>query len=142
MRKIIWLLLFIPFFTSPGRAGTPPEENFTTGKDWLEHMSKREKFISLLPPTMVFSRYDVRLHHSLIEYIYWIDKILLRNPKLGQEDVNNIFASTIYLAEPENRMALKNMETDFLRGDYESKSTTWPRLTLQEALGDITPQNS
>ena len=116
------------------------DETFSTGKDWAQRMTNREKFISLLPPTLVFGQYDVQPHHGLPEYIYWIDKILLKNPQLEKEDVGNIFASTIYLREPENREALRNMEADFLRGNYESQSARWPRLTLDEVLQEISPE--
>jgi hypothetical protein len=108
------------------------EEAFSTGKDWSKHMSEREKYISLVPPTMVFEKYDVRLAHSLPQYIGLIDNILLRNPQLGNEDVGSIFASTIYLAEPQNRPALKAMEMDFLSGNYEAKPYEAPRLTVED----------
>ena len=123
------------------KAASSADDTFTTGRDWVQHMTKREKFISLLPPTLVFSRHDVEPHHTIPEYIYWIDKILLKNPQLEKEDVGNIFASTVYLVEPENRDALKNMEAGFLRGDYEDRSTRWPRLSIDEVLQEISPES-
>src|SRR5258707_12084232 len=92
-----------------GLARADTDESFSTGKDWLKHMSPREKYISLVPPTLLFSDYEVHLQHSLPQYIQWMDNILVRNPQLGREDVNNIFASAIFLFEPENREALKTM---------------------------------
>ena len=141
MRKLsVLLALFCLVAPLPVGAFTQ-EDSFTTGKDWVEHMSKREKFISLLPPSLIFSQQDVQLHHDLLEYIYWIDKILLKNPQFEKEDVSNIFASTIYFAEPENRPALRNMEESFLRGNYEMKGGHWPRLSIQEVLREISPQS-
>lgn len=115
-------------------------ETFVTGKEWVERMSAKEKYLSLLPPTLLFSEYEVRLRHPLPEYIYWIDNILYRNPELSQEDIGNIFASTIYLFEPENRPALKSMEVDFLRGDYEPKPRRLPQLTIEQVLEEIPPE--
>ncbi len=113
------------------------EETFSTGKDWAKHMSGREKFISLLPPSLLFHQYDVHLAHSLPEYIRLIDNVLLRNPKLEDEDVGNIFASTVYLFEPQNRQALKTMEMNFLAGNFETKPFHSPRLTVEEILKEI-----
>ena len=115
------------------------EENFSTGGDWLKRLSTKEKYISLLPPTLLFNEFDIHLRHSLPEYIVLIDNILLRNPQLEIEDVGNIFASTVYLFEPQNREALKKLEMDFLRGEMENKPYLPPRLTIDEVLAEITP---
>ena len=104
-------------------------------------MSPREKFISLLPPTLLFAQYDVRLRHSLPEYIGLIDHILHNNPQLENEDVGNIFSSTIYLFEPENREPLKTMEMNFLRGELENKPYHAPRLAIEEALREASPKD-
>ena len=124
------------FLTAPG-AAEAAEETFSTGKDWSKNMSAREKYISLVPPTMTFEQYDVRLAHSLPRYIGLMDNILLRNPQLETEDVSNIFASTVYLVEPQNRRALKTMEMDFLSGNYETKPYRAPRLTVDEMAKEI-----
>ena len=133
MKKTVFLVLSLMLLCGTIQAATD-YETFSTGKDWAEHMSAREKFISLLVPTLVFNQYDVRLRHSLPQYIYWIDNILGKNPQLENEDVNSIFASTIYLFEPENRLALKKMEMDFLRGDLDDKPL---RLDIEEILKEI-----
>ena len=110
------------------------EEAFATGKDWSKHMSAREKYIALLPPTMVLEDYDVHLKLGLPQYVTLIDAILLRNPQLEKEDVGNIFVSTVYLVEPQNREALKAMEMDYLSGNYENKSYRAPRLTVEDLM--------
>ena len=134
MRKIaLRLLLFGAVLLSGVPAQADYNETFVNGKDWVEHMSAKEKYISLLPPTLLFGEYDVHLRHSLPEYIYWMDNILLRNPQLENEGVGNIFASTIYLFEPENRPALKSMEVDFLRGDYTPRPHRLPQLTIVQS---------
>ena len=137
--KVQWVGLgigFVLLLTALGVADAS-EETFSTGKDWSKRMSAREKYISLVPPTMAFERYDVRLAHSLPQYIGLIDNILLRNPQLETEDVGNIFASTVYLAEPQNRPALKTMEMDFLSGNYEAKPYQAPRLTVEDLAKEI-----
>ena len=133
MKKTIFLLIGLMLLCGAVRAATD-YETFATGKDWTQHMSPREKFISLLVPTLVFSQYDVHLRHSLPQYIYWINNILGKNPQLESAEVSNIFASTIYLFEPENRLALKNMEMNFLRGDLDSKPL---HLDMDEVLKEI-----
>ena len=131
MKKI--LFIFMLGMMMAHTAGADTQETFTTGHEWTHQMSLREKFLSLLPPVFVMNAYDVRLRHSIPEYIHWIDAVLSRNPQLENEDVGNIFASTVFLYEPENRQALKTMEEDLLRGDYRRVSET-PRLRIQEIL--------
>ena len=128
------LLLGLILFIGSGQTANTYEETLSTGKDWTNRMSLREKYISLLPPALLFQQYDVHLKLSLPEYIVLIDHILLRNPQLGKEDVSNIFASTVYLFEPQNRTALKTMEMNFLSGNFEIKPYQSPRLTLEEIL--------
>ena len=131
----LFLMLLALTVVCPARAEY--DGTLSTGKDWLKHMSPKEKFVSLVPPTLLFTEYDVHLRHSLPQFIQWMDNILLRNPQLEKEDVNNIFASTIYLLEPENREALKTMESDFLRGDYETGRVQAPRLTIEDVVREI-----
>ena len=140
MRKR-WAVLFVglAFWLVPARALPAAEEPFSSGKDWLKHMSLREKYISLLAPTIVFERHDVQLRRSLPEYIYLIDGILLRNPQLEREEISNIFASTVYLVEPQNREALKNMEMQFLSGNFETNPYQAPRLTVEDILRENSP---
>lgn len=88
--------------------------------------------MALLPPTMLFEEYDVRLRHSLPEYIVLINLILRYNPELQEEDVTNIFTSAVYRFEPESRVTLKTMELQYLQGDLEIKPLHGPRLTYEE----------
>ena len=134
-RLVIYLSALALLAACPARADY--DETLSTGKDWVKHMSPREKFMSLIPPALLFNEYDIRLRHSLPQYIQWMDYILLSTPQLEKEDVSNIFASTVYLFEPENREALRAMETNYLRGDYDRKIRA-PRLTIEEALREIT----
>ena len=122
---------FLPLSQVPAHALT---HDFVTGQDWTEHMSDREKFMALTPPAILFSEYDVHMRLSLPQYILLIDKLMERNPRLQDEDVSNIFASTLYLFEPENRAALTAMESDFLRGDFETSPLTRPHLKIEELL--------
>lgn len=124
---------------SPARGA---DDDFVTGEDWAKRMSVREKFMSLLPPAVVFSNYDVHLRLSLPRYIFLMDRIMERNPRLVDEEVANIFASTIYLFEPENRSALREMEMNFLEGDYDSRPFSRPRLTLSEFFGEMAGSTS
>ena len=64
--------------------------------------------------------------------------VLLKNPQLENEDVSNIFVSTVYLTEPQTREALKTMETDYLAGHYENKSYRAPRLTIEDLTKETT----
>ena len=133
-KKWVGLFIGLAFFFAAMWRVEAYEETFSTGKDWVKHMSTREKYISLLPPSLLFHQYDVHLKQSLPEYIDLIDHILLRNPQLENEDVGNIFASTVYLFEPQNREALKTMEMNFLSGNFETKPYHSPRLTIEEIL--------
>lgn len=133
-KKRAGLLFVLVLFLGLARSGSAFEEHFSTGKDWLKLMSAREKYMSLLPPSLLFHRYDVRLRRSLPEYIGMIDFVLRRNPNLENEDVSNIFASTVYFFEPENRDALRTMEMNFLAGNFELKPYQSPRLSIEEIL--------
>ena len=88
-------------------------ETFTTGRDWLQKMSKGEKFISVYAPMILFHRYGVNFRKTPNEYAETIDKVLLENPYLEKEDVANIFASTVYAYEPESRRAFAIMKIAF-----------------------------
>jgi hypothetical protein len=111
---------------------------FVTGEDWAERMSPNEKYIALIPPSLSFAEYDVHLRLSLPQYILLIDQVMERNPRLQDEEVANIFASTIYIFEPENRPKLKEMEESFLKGDYEPEHLRAPRLLIDD-LGELLP---
>ena len=134
MKKLFWVLVFILCLGMPVLAYN---EEFVTGKDWVKNMSQREKFMSLIPPSLLFSEYDVHLKLGLPQYIFLIDQIMQRNPRLENEELSNIFASTIYLFEPQNREALKTMEMNFLRGELETKPYHSPRLSFEDVLKEI-----
>jgi hypothetical protein len=129
LQRLFMSLALLVFLTSPAQADY--QEVFVSGREWVKQMSPREKFMSLLPPSFLFSAYDVRLRHSLPQYIHWIDAILERNPELQNEEIGNVFASTVFLLEPENREALSAMEGNFLRGDYQTSGYSIPRLSIE-----------
>ncbi len=144
MKRHWFCLLFTAgFFLSPlpGAAHTATQE-FVTGQDWTEHMSVREKYMSLIPPAILFSEYDVHLKLALPQYIFLIDKVMLLNPQLQGEEMSSIFASTIYLFEPGNRPALKTMEMTYLKGNFEPPYLTTPTLTIEELLSEAAPTPS
>ncbi len=111
-------------------------ETFTTGKEWVERMSVREKYIALIPPTLLFHRYNIHFRRSLPEYVSLIDRLMAYNPQFASEDVANIFISTVHLYEPELRPVIKTLELQFLQGNYEppSYSGTPLRETLEELI--------
>lgn len=133
MRRVLGVLFLGMALCAAARAENSKNEAFMTGRDWMENLSDREKFMALLPPSLLFEEYDVNLRHSLPEYIVLINRILRYNPQLQEEDVANIFASAIYRFEPESRIALKTMELQFLQGDLEIKPLHGPRLTYEES---------
>ena len=109
-------------------------ETFTTGKDWVQKMSVKEKFISVFAPSLLFHRYGVPLRRPINEYIPTIDKVLMENPYLEKEDVANIFASTVYAYEPESRPALDSLERTLRqRKVYEEEfaESLLPRLVVR-----------
>lgn len=130
-RYAVWAMVLV-LASGPAWAETR-EDVFLTGKDWRETMTMREKYMSLLPPVVLFDEYDIRLTHSLPEYIMLIDRIVRFNPDLEEEDVANIFTSAVYRFEPQSRVALKTMEMNFLQGNFEIKPLNGPRLSYQES---------
>ena len=131
-----FLGVFLTLLCLSGAVNAFGYAEFMTGEDWAKNMSMREKYLSLIPPTWMFSQYDVHLKMSLPQYIFLIDRVVQRNPQLRGEDITNIFASTVYLFEPENRPALKTMEMNFLKGDYSDESMHRPHLTIEDVLGE------
>ncbi len=106
---------------------------FTTGRDWTEKMSPLEKFMSVAVPMSVLQQYGVRFRHVPIEYIPTIDKVIRNNPNLFDEDVSSVFASAVYMMEPESRPAFEELETRFLRGDFESQPVRLLIPSVKEA---------
>ena len=141
--RTLWLVPVLAFglILTPLQASAY-NQDLATGQDWTERMSQKEKFMSLVPPAILFSEYDVHLKLRLPKYIYLIDRIMERNPRLQDEGIASIFASTIYLFEPENRQNLRNMEINFLPGNYNSPPATEPRLTIEEILSEVPPVES
>lgn len=107
------------------------QEAFSSGKDWSEGMTQNEKLMSLIPPSLLFYRYHVPLRRELPEYIPMIDHVLSANPELANEEVTNIFASAVYVYEPESRDALRMMELEFLKGGYDATPLAPPRLEIR-----------
>jgi hypothetical protein len=98
------------------------DDAFTTAEDWKTRMSLREKFISIVAPMSEFHRYGVPFRRPAQEYIPALDRVIAANPQLDDEEVANIFASTVYLYEPESRPYFDMLEDRFLRGDTEFKA--------------------
>lgn len=134
MKRFLLPVLMILLCAAPLHASS--EKGFVTGEDWNRRLSVREKYLSLVPPALLFADYDVHLKLSLPQYIFLIDRIMERNPRLADEEVSNIFASTIYLFEPANRAALTRMEMDFLKGDFLPPALS-PQLTVEETLEEV-----
>lgn len=133
MKKIRLLILILAATT----ISTPLlayEEAFVTGKDWVESMSREEKYISLVPPTLLLNEYDIHPRLSLPNYVQLIDKQLELNPRLASEDISNIYTATVYAVEPELRNALRGLETRFLRGDLNHETVDTPHLTIHSSL--------
>ena len=116
--KYFVYLLFSLFLIS----GTVPSygysDVFTTGKDWVDKMSKGEKFISVYAPMIIFHRYGVSFRKTPDEYIETMEKVLIDNPYLEKEDVSNIFVSMVYAYEPESRPVFRLMEAEFARQEF------------------------
>ncbi len=130
MKKFRILVLLAAGITLFQPALMAYEETFSTGRDWVESMSGREKYMSLVIPTMLMSDFDIHPRLSLPNYVQLIDKQLELNPRLANEDISNIYTATVYALEPELRGALRNLEAQFLRGTFESESADTPHLTI------------
>ncbi len=90
-------------------------ETFTTGKDWEERMSPREKVIAVVAPAAFLYKQGVPLRRPISEYIPTMNQVVLNNPYLEDEDVANIFVSTVYAYEPESRSPLDALEIQLRR---------------------------
>ena len=114
------------------RVSAAAPETFTTGEDWAKRMTRNEKLMSLLAPTVFLQNYGVPIQRPPQFYAPLIDKAVAYNPKLLNEDIASIFASTVYYFEPQTRPALDELETNFLRGDLNYHPL--PQLTIQHQL--------
>ena len=134
--KVAISLLGLFLFAQPVSAYL---ETFTTGKDWAQRMTVKEKFLSLFAPTLLFHKYGVPLRRPIVEYIQTIDRVLLNNPYLEKEDVANIFASTVYAYEPQSRPAIDYLESQLKqRKNYEEglAVSLLPHLLVRNASRD------
>jgi hypothetical protein len=121
-----FLNIFLIGLLWAGTNALAASDTFTTGKDWTEKMSEKEKFISIVAPMVHYSHYGVPFQHTPPEYVSVIDRVLLYNPYLEKEDMANIFASTVYAFEPESRPAFEN-----LNREAEYRRTGLPLLTIK-----------
>ncbi|MCG3175717.1 MAG: hypothetical protein MOGMAGMI_00650 [Candidatus Omnitrophica bacterium] len=130
------VLLMLVLLTVSGvrTAGAADRDVFTTGEDWLERMSVREKLIALLPPSLLMQRFGVELERRPEQYIPEIDLVLESQPQLRGQDVANIFASTVYQLEPANRTSLEAMERYLERRSVVESQPLVPRLRLRPSL--------
>ena len=117
--KLSAMVLVVLLFSTPIQAYGGAAV-FTTGQDWTDRMSAGEKVLSIVAPMSVLFRYGVPFRLRPEDYIPAMDQVLKNNPHLAAEDVANIFASTVYVFEPETRPVLDNLETRFLQGDYRT----------------------
>ena len=129
LRLLSLALLILAIFES-GRV-CAYEETFSTGRDWVQRMSKKEKFIAVFAPMILFLRYGVPFQKKPNEYIDVIDQALMVNPYLESEDVANIFASTVYAYEPGSRPAFDAMAREFHYRNVGNKEIFYPYLTLR-----------
>ena len=90
-------------------------ETFVTGRDWVQKMSIKEKFMALVVPMNLFHRYGVDFRKTPPEYIRIMDNVLFNNPYIESEDVANILASIVYFTEPESRAVFRLMQFRFQR---------------------------
>ena len=125
LRRLLGIFCFCFLWTAATHA-IAGSDTFTSGKEWTEKMSEKEKFISVVAPMVHFSHYGVPFRHTPPEYMSAIDQVLLYNPYLEKEDMVNIFASTVYAYEPESRPAFEN-----LAQEAEYRRTGLPLLTIK-----------
>ena len=111
LMKILKVLVLALLLVSP--VVLAAQETFTTGKEWNQNMSENEKFMSLAAPMILFNKYGVPFKETPEYYIPLVDKVLTEYPYLENEDVANIFASTVYAYEPESRETLTLIEKEF-----------------------------
>ncbi len=125
------LLIALVLIAAGARQAFASVETFTTGKDWEERMSPREKIIAVLAPAILLDKYGVPLRRPISEYIPTMDQVVLNNPYLENEDVANIFVSTVYASEPELRSSLDALEMQFRhRRIYEKGESFNPHLIV------------
>ncbi len=133
LKRSLFALLIVGSLLGTGRLSASTEV-FQSAGEWTEGMSPNEKMMALVPPALIFRSYHIPLRRNLPEYIPLIDRVLLYNPELGKEDIANIFASTLFHYEPETRPALELMETEFLRGNFNTRPANLPKIRFYDPL--------
>ena len=116
--------------------GADYSDTFTTGKDWEERMTLKQKIIAIVAQSVLFHKYNVPMRKTLVDYVPEIDRVLLENPYLEKEDVANIFASTLYAYEPRSRPALDWMLMEFARRKVLYEDRYVPKLILIKRPSD------
>ena len=106
--------------------------SFVSGKEWMIRMTPKEKMMSLLPPMALYHKFGVKFQKTIFEYIDALDEELASHPLLEGEDVANIFASTIYAGEPENRPPLDRMGAVFELLKKRDSENLYPAIPITE----------
>lgn len=134
MKKAIFLVFSVLLLAggSAGSAQALEEGVFVSGKEWIRQMSPKEKLMSLLPPMALYHKFGIRFQRSVFEYIETLDSELAGNPVLANEDVANIFASTVYHLEPENRLPLERMGAVFEIMQKREAENLYPSIPLSD----------
>ncbi len=132
--KYVCLLTTMMLLVAGGQQAFAAMETFTTGKDWAERMSPREKIMAVVAPAMLLHQHGIPVQRPISEYIPTMDRVVLNNPYLKNEDAANIFVSTVYAYEPESRRALDALEIELRhRKIYKNAYSLNPRLLVSLA---------
>jgi hypothetical protein len=134
-RPFLWIVLALPLMIAA--PSLVHAESFATGKDWTKRMTKKEKFLAVFAPYILYHRYGVEFRKPPQEYISDIDNVLMVNPYLEIEDVANIFASTVYTLEPESRPAFHAAARAFEYQNLAGGELTFPKVLLAPSATDI-----
>ncbi len=118
--------------SAPFASAAPEMDVFISGREWSQQMTSREKLMSLLPPMALYNKFGVQFQRSVFEYIDALDSELAGNSRLEKEDIANIFASTVYALEPENRLPLERMQTVFGVLKKREAEDFYPAIPLSE----------
>ena len=135
MRKLKTLIIVLCLLTigSAAYAEYAQSSSFSTGQEWQKKMSPLEKIIAIIKPYLMLQRYGVPVKNTPEQYVQKIDRILLYNPQLGDEEVSNILVSTIYAYEPETRPTLDALESEFLRINVKDSDVLKPYVVLRKS---------
>ena len=135
MKKTFASLLIaaaVMVLTAGSSSALDDASSFVSGKEWVVQMTAKEKMMSLLPPMALYHKFGVKFQKSIFEYIDTMDTELASNPVLQQEDIANIFASTIYAGEPENRQPMDRMGAIFEILKKRDAENLYPAIPLKE----------